>query len=101
MTVTWGMHVPSGRLAQQPMPLRFDGVGGRVPGYGGLAEIGFVGHVASQRGVVAEDGVFGDLLVDLHALEQSPEVRIRFVAAADAAADAHTDPLFARHGVEL
>jgi len=54
--------------------LGFDLVGGGVPGDGGLAEIGFVGHVAGQRGVVAEDGVFGDLLMIAHALEKSPEV---------------------------
>src|SRR6266478_8044734 len=53
----------------------FDLVGGGVPGDGGFAEIGLVGHVAGEGGVVAEDGVFGDLLVVAHALEKSPEMR--------------------------
>jgi hypothetical protein len=52
--------------------LRLDGVGGGVPGDRSFAEIGFVGHVASQCSVVAEDGVFGDLLVVAHALEKFP-----------------------------
>src|SRR5216684_3661300 len=55
--------------------LRFDLVGSGVPGDGGFAEIGFVGHVAGEGSVVAEDGVFGDLLVVAHTLEKSPEVR--------------------------
>src|SRR5229473_960086 len=55
--------------------LRLDLVGGGVPGDGGFAEIGFVGHVAGEGGVVAEDGVFCDLLMIAHTLEKSPEVR--------------------------
>src|SRR5260370_34098043 len=57
----------------------FDLVGGGVPGDGGLPEIRLVGHVARERGVVAEDGVFGDLLVVARPLEKSPEVRFFFV----------------------
>src|SRR5713226_4042020 len=55
--------------------LRFDLVGSSVPGDGGFAEIGLVGHVAGEGGVVAEDGVFCDLLMIAHTLEKSPEVR--------------------------
>src|SRR5713226_7761593 len=55
--------------------LRLDLVGGGVPGDGGFAEIGFVGHVAGEGGVVAEDGVFCDLLMIAHTLEKPPEVR--------------------------
>ena len=33
----------------------FDGGGGGVPSDGGSAEVGFIRHVASQRGVVAEE----------------------------------------------
>jgi len=47
-------------------------VGGGVPGDGAYG-IGFVGHVAGEGGVVTEDGVFGDLLMVAHALEESPE----------------------------
>src|SRR5207245_4012254 len=64
-----------GRPCKRFRKLGFDLVGGGVPSDGGLAEIGFVGHVAGEGGVVAEDGVFSDLLVIAHALEKSPEVR--------------------------
>src|SRR5713226_10112810 len=79
--------------------LGFDLVGGGVPGDGGLAEIGLVGHVAGQRGVVAEDGVFGDLLVVAHALEKSPEVRFFFVPGSAAIVEAFSDGFFAGLGV--
>src|SRR5882672_7364064 len=57
----------------------FDLAGGGVPGNRGVAEVGFVGHVASQRGVVAKDGVFGHLLMVLRALEEFPEMWLDFV----------------------
>src|SRR5260370_19291867 len=50
----------------------FDLVGGGVPGDGGLPDIRLVGHVARGRGVVAEDGVFGDLLVVARPLAKRP-----------------------------
>src|SRR5258708_29846161 len=55
--------------------LRFDRVGGGVPGDVRFAEIGFVGHVAGECCVVAGDRGLGDLLVVAHTLEKSPEVR--------------------------
>src|SRR5712664_3474486 len=64
-----------------------DLVGGRVPRDGGVAEVGLVSHVAGQGGVVAENGVFGDGLVVLDALEKFPEVRL-FLVPGDAAIDA-------------
>src|SRR6266699_5261863 len=57
----------------------FDLAGGGVPGHGRAAEIRFVGHVAGQRGVVAENGVFRYRLAVLHALEKFPEVGLFFV----------------------
>src|SRR5229473_1187690 len=69
-------RVPAAADARtRELGLRFNLVGGSVPGDGGFAEIGLVGHVAGEGGVVAEDGVFRDLLVVAHALEKSPEVR--------------------------
>src|SRR2546430_17695925 len=49
-----------------------------------MAEIRFVGHVAGQRGVVAENGVFGYLLAVPYALEVLPEMR-SFLVPGDAA----------------
>src|SRR5260370_1428597 len=66
---------------------------------GSLPEIRLVGHVASQRGVVAEDGVFGDLLMVSHALEKSPEVRFFFVPGSAAIVEAFRDGFFAGFGV--
>src|SRR6266436_7934898 len=71
----------------------FDLVGGGVPGDGSLAEVGFVGHVAGQGGVVAEDGVFGDLLMVTRALEKSPEVRLFFVPRSAAVGEPFCDGL--------
>ena len=50
-----------------------------VPGGGRVAEVGFVGHVAGERGVVAEDGVFGDRAVLADGFEESVEVRLQVV----------------------
>src|SRR6267143_1372603 len=79
--------------------LGLDGVGGGVPGDGGLAEIGFVGHVAGQRGVVTEDGVFGDLLVVAHALEKFPEMRLFFVPGSAAIGETFLHGLLAGLGI--
>src|SRR6266849_10949132 len=81
--------------------LGFDLAGGGVPGDCGVAEIGFVGHVASQRGVVAEDGVFGNLLMVSHALEKPPEVRFFLVPGSAAIAEALPDGFFAGLGIVL
>src|SRR6266568_9167046 len=62
----------------------FDLAGGGVPGHGRAAEIRFVGHVARQRRVVAENGVFRHRLAVLHALEEFPEMRF-FLVPGDAA----------------
>src|SRR5467141_1511334 len=79
----------------------FDLVGGGVPGDGGLAEIGFVGHVAGQRGVVAEDGVFGYLLAIPHALEVLPEMRFFLVPGDAAISEPFGDRFFAGLGVMI
>src|ERR1700716_1484818 len=44
-----------------------------------MTKVGLVGHVARQRGVVAEDGVFGDHAVVADGLEESPKVGLQFV----------------------
>src|SRR5260370_1680209 len=50
-----------------------------VPSGDGFAEIGFVGHVAGQRGVVAEDDVFDVGFARAHGVEVGPHVRFLFV----------------------
>src|SRR6266481_4686423 len=93
--------------AQHTAPLQegsgsgFNLVGGGVPRDGGSAEIGFVGHVAGQRGVVAEDGVFGDLLVVAHPLEKSPQVRFFLVPGDAAISEPFGDRFFAGLGVMI
>ena len=83
------------------LALGFDLVGGGVPGDGGSAEIGLVGHVASQRGVVAEDGVFGNLLMIASALEKSPEVGLFSVPGFAAIAESLPDGFLAWLGIVL
>src|SRR5439155_87432 len=91
-------YIRSGRLEDA---LRLDRVGVRVPIDGALAEIGFVGHVAGQRGVVTEDSVFDDLLMVARALEESPEVRFFFVPGSAAIVEALGDGLLAGLGIVL
>src|SRR5260370_33081290 len=43
-----------------------------VPGSGSFAEVGFVGQVAGQRGVVAEDDVLDVGLAGAHSVEVGP-----------------------------
>src|SRR6266852_6174580 len=91
-------HIEDGAVNAR---LRFDRVGGGVPGDGGLAEIGFVGHVAGQRGVVAEDSVLCNLLVVAYALEKSPQVRFFIVPGIAAKGEALLERLFAWLGIVL
>ena len=70
-------------------------VGGSVPGDGGFAEIGFVGHVASEGGVVTKDGVFGHLLMVAHPLEKTPEVWFFFVPRSATIVEAFRDGFLA------
>src|SRR5437764_6618155 len=79
----------------------FDLVGGGVPGDGGSAEVGLVGHVASQRGVVAEDSVFRDLLMVARPLKKPPEVRFLFIPGSAAIVEALRDGLLAGFGIVL
>src|SRR5712664_3653957 len=88
---------PYKRIAE----LGLDLAGGGVPGDRGVAEVGFVGHVAGQRGVVTEDGVFGDLLMVSHALEKSPEVRFFLVPGSAAIAKSLPDGFLAGLGIVL
>src|SRR6266446_433466 len=90
-----------GRGTLRPTASGLDLVGGGVPGDGGSAEIGLVGHVAGQRGVVAEDGVFGDLLMVARALEKSPEMRFFFVPGSAAIVEAFGDWFLAGLGMML
>src|SRR5215472_2193522 len=61
-------------------PLGLDGAGASVPGDGyAAAEIGLVGHVAGQRGVVAENGVFRERLAGFDRREKRPQVRLHVV----------------------
>src|ERR1700747_3012438 len=55
--------------------LGFYGAGRCVPGDRRVTEVGFVGHVAGQGGVVAADRVFDDRLSGADVLEEIPEVR--------------------------
>src|SRR2546425_923748 len=73
----------------------FDLAGGCVPGHGRAAEIRFVGHVARQRGVVAESGVFRHRLAVLHALEKFPEMRFFLVPGDPAIRESFGDGFFA------
>src|SRR5229473_941966 len=91
-------HIEDGAVNAR---LRFNRVGGGVPGDGGLAEIGFVGHVAGQRCVVAEDSVFSDLLVVAYALKKSPQMRFFIVPGIAAKVEALLERLFAWLGIVL
>ncbi len=59
--------------------LAFDRVGGGVPSRGRVAEVGFVRHVARERGVMTEDRVFGDGAVAADGLEEIPKMRFQFI----------------------
>ncbi len=72
-----------------------------VPGGGGFAEVGFVGQVAGQRGVVAEDYVFDVGLAGAHGLEIGPEVRLLFVPRNAAEGEALQTGFFAGRGIVL
>src|SRR6266568_1289803 len=73
----------------------FDLAGGGVPGHGRAPEIRFVGHVAGQRGVMAEDGVLRRRLAVLHALEEFPEMRFFLVPGDPAIRESFGDWFFA------
>src|SRR5712664_2608066 len=79
--------------------LGLDRVGGSVPSDGGFAEIGFVGHVAGEGSVVAEDSVFCDLLMIAHTLEKSPEVRFLSVPGFAAKSESFLHRLLAGLGI--
>ena len=57
--------------------------------------------MAGQRGVVAEDRVFGDLLMVSSALEESPEVRFFLIPGSAAITESLLDGLFAGLGIVL
>ena len=61
-------------------------VGRGVPGDRGVAEVGFIGHVTGQRGVVAEDSVLSERLARFDGTEERPKVRadvVKIVALVD------------------
>src|SRR5882757_3387639 len=69
--------MPAGRRRAAPLLLGFDFFA--VPSGNGFAEVGFVGQVTGQRGVVAEDYIFDIGLAGAHGLEVGPHVRLLLV----------------------
>jgi hypothetical protein len=73
-------QVQAANLGHSDANARGEGLGvfdlrrGRVPGDWGFAEVGFVGHVAGEGGIVAEQGVLGNSLAAADGLEISPKV---------------------------
>jgi len=57
--------------------------------------------VASQRGIVAKDGIFGYLLMVLRALEEFPEMRLELVPGDAAIGEGLRERLLAGSGVML
>src|SRR5882724_226488 len=92
---------PGWRAPRRNRGLGFNLAGGGVPGDRGAAEIGFVGHVASQRGVVAEDGILGHLLMVLGALEEFPEMWLNFVPRDALVRESFRERLLAGGGIML
>src|SRR5215472_3364096 len=87
-----------------PSQLRsgLDGAGGAVPGdRDTAAEIGLVGHVAGQSGVIAEDGVFDDRLARLDRREEVPKVRLHVVKIVALKGVILTHRLFAHRRIML
>src|SRR5260370_33014779 len=72
-----------------------------APGRGGSAEIGFVGEVAGQRGVVAEDYVLDVGLAGAYGVEVGPHVRFLFVPGDAAEGEALQAGLFAGSRIVL
>src|ERR1700752_3289373 len=72
-----------------------------VPRRRRLAEVGFVGHVTSQRGVVSEDRIFGNAAVVAHGLEKRPQVRLQLIPGNAAEGETFRVGLFAGSGIVL
>src|SRR5260370_32434248 len=72
-----------------------------APGRGGSAEIGFVGEVAGQRGVVAADYVVDVGLGGAYGVEVGRHVRFLFVPGDAAEGEALQAGLFAGSGIVL
>src|ERR1041384_4126066 len=78
---------PALGMTAQGEPLRRNaalggyGSAGSVPCRGGFMEVGVVGHVAADRGVVAEGGVFHRRPSRSHRLEKVPQVVVKFAVA--------------------
>ena len=84
----------------KPALRRLDGAGGGVPSDGDVAaEAGLVDHVTGERGVVAEDGVFGEGLARLDGREVGPEVRTNVVEVVASKNVVFEHRLFADFGV--
>src|SRR5260370_26304656 len=71
------------------------------PGGGGFAEVGFVGEVAGQGGVVAEDYVLDVGLAGAYGVEVGPHVRFLFVPGDAAEGEALQAGLFAGSRIVL
>src|SRR5271168_2055858 len=74
---------------------RLDGFRSLVPRYGTFAEVRLVGHVAGDRGVVAEDRIFCHGLTRLDRLEKHVEVRTHVVPVVAVVDHVIVDRLFA------
>ena len=84
--VTWEVVVePVHRVAEscmsplvppRPQSAMFNALRRCVPVHGNLSEVGFIGHVAGQSGVVTEDGIFDHGRPCTHRLKEIPQVRL-------------------------
>jgi len=84
--VTWEVVVePVHRVAEscmsplvpaRPQSAMFNALRRCVPVHGNLSEVGFIGHVAGQSGVVTEDSVFHYRLAAAHRLKEIPQMRL-------------------------
>src|SRR5260221_5251355 len=68
-----------GSLLTASTRLTLDRLARFVPIYGLLADVRFVGHVASERGVMSEDCIFDNGLSGLYGLEKIPQMRLHVV----------------------
>ncbi len=64
-----------------------------------FSEIRFVGQVASERGVVAEDDVLHHRLPRAHRLEEIPEMRLQIVVVVAVEGDGLRCRFLARLGI--
>src|SRR5438270_2755173 len=103
--VTWEVVVePVHRVAEscmsplvpaRPQSAMLNALRRCVPVHGNLSEVGFIGHVAGQSGVVTEDSVFHYRLAAAHRLKEIPQMRLFVVPLIAAVRDTLQGWLFA------